>query len=303
VLPIMLLILFYYVLPFLGFLVAHWLYIWFGRLLISPFSKPTKVVFWVIYSAFGLILIYTNLIWSGDDTSLRMVDVAKDPARYAKYRRHYLDTTQYAPKVMITGEVGPSMHAEFSVNLINHDKHCQEEYTISRHGNGWYRHEERITYPPVGPGPYEIEIYLENHKTYSDCIFKAHEGIDVVVYGKRRQHSFHSAEIGPQRSKYRDHKLIEHESARIVCKEGTMIGRKKDGAKGMEVTQCKNHADENTPLLAWGKTDTIRLDIVAEGEVTGRTLYYRGENSPITKMFLDTFRKFKIGEIPSFDPR
>lgn len=288
---------YYCVFPFILFVFVHWFYIWFGRLVTEPYSKGVKISFWIAYAAFGIIFIYTNLIWSVEIVAGKHSSTEDDKSRYMRYDKYYSSLNNKYKKVNIAGIIDPQINIEFVATLLNNKEGCSTQHTISRHGDDWYTNEERIIYPRLRPGPFNIDIYLENYIEETNCKFSLKDGIDVYVFGDNQKHHFHHAKIYRQPDNYTDPSIISNEAAVILCKEGS-IGRK-------AVTKCKNINSTSSALYALGKTNAIHLDLKTKGVISGNTLFFQNKGSSdfVSDAFSIAFRKFAICDIPSFDPR
>ncbi len=213
----------YYVFPFVVFLLAHYFYYWLGKVVANPFSKGFKIVFWPIYIIFGIILIYTNLLWSVEPEIDKSIHSVIGSSQYKRYKKYYSNASNKYKKITISGIIDSSLNVVFQVTLINHKEGCASSFTISRHGNDWYSNEETIVYPKLKPGPYSIDIYLENYKDDTDCKFGLKNEIGVRVLGNNRNHSLHYAKITKHSDTHNDYRIIGNDIATIMCKEGSNL--------------------------------------------------------------------------------
>lgn len=283
----------YFVIPFILFLLLQFAYIKLG-LYISKNHIPSialKRLFLCSYLSFGVLIVYTNLIWSVKEEPDKYVD-----QRYAAYDKYYAnsDLVSKYKKISISGDVDPQLNVSFAVTLLNTTKGCHSLSTTSTQGEGWYKNTETVVYPIIKPGQYSIDIYLENYKKDTDCKFFIKDAINVGVYGNNLKHGFHSAKLTRKPEKYNDFRIIGHEIATIVCKDRFSNGKR--------LSECDNVNDPRSADFSLDNTKHVRLDFTTDGQISGNTRYIG--NSLLPDFLKDTFKKFLIGEgIPSYDPR
>jgi len=283
----------YFAIPFILFLLLQFAYIKLG-LYISKNHIPNialKRLFLCSYLSFGVLIVYTNLIWSVKEEPDKYVD-----QRYAAYDKYYAnsDLVSKYKKINISGNIAPQLNVSFAVTLLNTTKGCNTRSTTSTFGEGWYKNTETVVYPIIKSGQYSIDIYLENYKKDTDCKFFIKDAIRVGVYGNNLKHGFHSAKLTKKPEKYNDFRIIGHESATIVCKDRF--------SKGKRLSECDNVNDPQSTEFALEHTKHVRLDFTTDGHISGNTRYIG--NSLLPDFLKDAFKKFLIGEgIPSYDPR
>lgn len=273
-----------YGIPFLLFLFVHYLYFKTGQYISRKVrNQILRLLFWFSYISFGMILIYTDTIWDATEPS-----IANEQGRYDQYLKYYSDSDAKFKKITISGIIDSQLNVEFAVPLQNSYPECSNLNTTSTNSQGKHKIREYIKYPLLKPGPYSIDIFLENFNKDTNCKYTHEDYISIYVYGNGRQKNISYGHIATFDE---DHQNINRLQSKIICSD------KKDGKRTISSCDFKNHPDSEP--YVHGEASNLTLEITASGAVSGNTYYSQKPTNSANKFVNSLLTKVFIFDLPN----
>ncbi len=273
-----------YGIPLFIFLILHYLFIKLGKYFSNKLPhKIAQTFFWTGYISFGIILIYTDIIWDATEPS-----IANEQGRYDQYLKYYSDPDAKFKKITISGIIDSQLNVEFAVPLQNSYPECSNLNTTSTNSQGKHKIREYIKYPLLKPGPYSIDIFLENFNRDTNCKYTHEDYISIYVYGNGRQKNISYGHIATFDE---DHQNINRLQSKIICSD------KKDSKRTISSCDFKNHPGSE-PYIH-GEASNLTLEFTASGAVSGNTYYSQKPTNSANKFVNSLLSKVFIFDLPN----